>query len=439
MAVCQTCKAENTDTAKWCRECGMALPAAPPPQTPVPVVRAAVIDAVSPPAPPPIPLALRGKVEQLMNRNIGEDESADEVLTELTARAEVWAAQAGALESGPLRAQLEQTLQRPVPAGEPVHSVLQELVGKVRSAFETRDAATAALARDRANALAVPAPQIPIGNKPQSPEEAAKAATQSELHAEVENVLARKIQPGEQAPEILAELAAKLQPVVNSAIGVQFPSILSKVLGMVPKDFQWLVALLVPLLMGGGSMLMIPSSYKQQYLETQSKLKQAQDKQSQLIADSASKPAEIPDLSKDNDKIRDLNAQIIALGGQLEQSNQKTAELKNELVAARGTASSVRPFADRGFVRWQGDGGGSLQFLPDPNRPNNQKAGNIVEGKFPDTFAGRHCIIVEVVGDVNKPEALRDKPCSQPIQINGKPNDRRPKQALLVWRQGPGN
>jgi hypothetical protein len=371
-----------------------------------------------------------------MNRNIGEDESAADVLTELTSRAEIWAGQAGAFDSGPLRTQVEQALERPVRAGEPVHTVLEEIVGKLTSVLKARDVDKAALT-PAGGEHAVPAPDAPVGPA-RTQEEAAEARTQSELHAAVESVLARKIEPGEQPPEILAELAARLQPAIES-VGVRYPALLSNLLSKIPGDFRWLATLLVPLVLGGGSGFMIPSSYKQQYVQAQDELKQNQDKQSKLIGDLAAKTAEISDLGKDNVRLRDLNAQMTALDGQLEQSNQKTSELQNNLVAARGMVSSLRPFADRGFVRWQGEGGGDLQFLPSPTRVGNPKPGNIVEGKFPDRFAGRHCVIVEVVGDVDRAEGLRDKPCSQMIKIKGKTNDRQSKQALIVWRVGSGN
>lgn len=366
MAICQKCQLENEEGATRCQKCG----------DPMPVVSSPSISEV-PSVPAPMSKAFRSEVGLLLGRSIAESESAEKILAEVIAHFK----------------DSDRQVQPTTPPS-PVAPV------------------------------SPPTPEASHAPPPQPP------LPHTELFNAIANKLERYIQPGEKPTDILSELEAKLKTVVPAANHVEFPTFASKLLTFLPKNLRWIVAMALPLVLGGGSGYYMKPNPQKVVTPVQSVVKPADDQISRLNADLAAKSAEIGQLSKDNSELQSkLNLQKKTHEGQLAESHKKTVLLENNLGVTKKMVASLLPFARQGFIRWQGPGGGDLRFLPVPTR------GDITGGKFPDPFVGSDCRIVEVAGDVNDPKSLSNKPCSQTISIKGG----RDKKVVVAWRQGAGN
>jgi hypothetical protein len=263
-----------------------------------------------------------------------------------------------------------------------------------------------------------------------------------DIRSQIERLIGRPVAETENPREVLEEatgqlrsLEAKISSAATATSGhvVSFPATASKMLGWMPQRYQWLVTVIAPLLLGGGSAYVTMPSHGSELSKTQTQLQQAQTQNQKLTDEIAAKTKsvtvqakELDHLQKDNDRLRhSLTQQGKDVDGQLEKAHHQNTELTTKLADAQNVIVALRTFAEQGFIEWEGFGPGVVNFTPTPSR------GRVLEGGFPTD----QCFVAAVSGDIESPDNARNKPCGRlTLNVRGKSEN---KRILILWRRRP--
>jgi hypothetical protein len=335
----------------------------------------------------------------------------------------------------PLRDQMAAVVGRPIGPNETAVDLLRELV-------------TVASARSVVAAGAAAGDPRGIDARPPT--------LQPDARVQAEHLLDRPIAPDEKPRDVLAEAVARLRSLEQSLVGaaapppgapvsgtapatgapaVPFPAMVSKLLNFIPRNFQWLAALVAPLLLGGGSAYFAMPARGSDLAKTQNELQQVQNQKTKAEEELASKTknltvqtTELTHLREDNERLRaNLSQQGKSQDTEMEKAHKKNTDLETKLADAQNSMAMLRPFAEQGFVEWEGVGSGTVTFNPSPSR------GRIIEGAFPTD----RCFIADVPGQSDLPSNLGRIPCSNfALNIKGaKANENR--RVKILWRRRP--
>ena len=475
MVICAACQTENNDDAALCRnpKCGMAIPFSLPIK-PVVVEQKEELQRNSvAPIPTPIPAELLNQAAVVLQEKNPTGGSTIDLISALINHAAGLTDQAAVHDIASILPQLTEALGRSVLMGESHPELLVELIRKLSSMQVQSVAMPAPIPADLLNRVAALVKQANLAGMsnnevistladhsalnditaflPQlaqlgikfQPDETRPAiigalisklmsvpapppASQAEIHNHVEELVGRKIQDGEQAKNVFTELLEKLGVVTPDH--VKFPTVASKLLAYLPGNFRWLAAVVVPMVIGGGSGYIASPDQKKELAGTNIKLSEIMTQKAGLTAELEKRTLELTKSTDETQKLRSsLDADKTVVVQQLAEAREKINAQNDSLEAAKKNANALRRFASRGFVEWRG-GGGDLLFSANGGASSGTK-----EGTFPES----KCEIVEVIGDVQKAQEQKGTDCFHVMKVKGKPSD--DKKVLIVWKQKSGN